>query len=140
MTGFTSGLRVGAGTFNDCVIYRPLGGWRSIDLHFLDGVALEGIRLISRHLLPAVEDGSNIEARYYMALGSLYGGSGIVEEPLFDNLETSDPKEAPGEFEAGHVPGGITEAGQEDSGAVCIVPPHLPDPGAQVFERFGIPI
>jgi alcohol dehydrogenase len=41
---------------------------------FVDGVALEGIRLISRSLLPAVRDGADLQARYHMALGSLYGG------------------------------------------------------------------
>jgi alcohol dehydrogenase class IV len=41
---------------------------------FVDNYALEGIRLISRSLLAAVRDGSNLQARTDMARGSLYGG------------------------------------------------------------------
>jgi alcohol dehydrogenase class IV len=40
----------------------------------VDLYALEGIRLISAHLLAAVRDGSNLAARAKLALGSLYGG------------------------------------------------------------------
>ncbi len=40
-----------------------------VDLH-----ALEGVRLIGRHLLDAVRDGSDNEARAGLALGSLHGG------------------------------------------------------------------
>ncbi len=40
----------------------------------IDSLALEGVRLISRSLESAVQDGSDIEARTDMALGSLYGG------------------------------------------------------------------
>ena len=40
----------------------------------VDTFALEGIRLISTHLLRAVEHGADVEARTAVALGSLYGG------------------------------------------------------------------
>jgi alcohol dehydrogenase class IV len=40
----------------------------------VDTFALEGIRLITRSLLAAVQDGSNVQARTDMARGSLYGG------------------------------------------------------------------
>jgi alcohol dehydrogenase class IV len=40
----------------------------------VDHYALEGIRLITRSLLTAVRDGSNVQARTDMARGSLYGG------------------------------------------------------------------
>ena len=40
----------------------------------VDTYALEGIRLISRHLVRAIENGTDIEARTNVALGSLYGG------------------------------------------------------------------
>lgn len=40
----------------------------------IDPLALEGMRLISRHLVTAVRDGHNLEARSAVALGSLYGG------------------------------------------------------------------
>lgn len=39
-----------------------------------DVYALQGIRLIARHLLRAVRDGADGEARAAMSLGSLYGG------------------------------------------------------------------
>jgi len=41
---------------------------------FIDTLALEAIRLIGASLRTAVSDGSNKQARYNMALGSLYGG------------------------------------------------------------------
>ena len=40
----------------------------------VDSFALEGIRLMSRNLEPAVNDGANEAARAAMALGSFYGG------------------------------------------------------------------
>ena len=40
----------------------------------VDVYALAGIRLIASHLLAAVADGSNTEARSNLSLGSLYGG------------------------------------------------------------------
>ena len=40
----------------------------------VDSYALEGIRLITRNLLDAVRDGTNVAARSAMARGSLYGG------------------------------------------------------------------
>lgn len=40
----------------------------------VDHYAIEGIRLISRNLVRAVENGTDIEARTRVALGSLYGG------------------------------------------------------------------
>jgi alcohol dehydrogenase class IV len=41
---------------------------------FIDNFALEGMRRISAHIIDAVQDGSNAEAREQVALGSLYGG------------------------------------------------------------------
>ncbi len=41
---------------------------------FIDTFALKAIELISRNLPEAVKNGTNEEARYNMALGSLYGG------------------------------------------------------------------
>jgi len=41
---------------------------------FVDTFALKTIELISQNLITAVNDGNNKEARYNMALGSLYGG------------------------------------------------------------------
>ncbi len=43
-----------------------------------DLFALEAMRLISKYLQRAFKDGSDKEARYYMALGSLYGGIAIA--------------------------------------------------------------
>jgi alcohol dehydrogenase class IV len=40
----------------------------------VDVYALQGIKLIANHLLAAVADGSNTEARANLSLGSLYGG------------------------------------------------------------------
>lgn len=40
----------------------------------VDQYALQGIRLISQNLLRAVQDGTDVEARAALALGSLYGG------------------------------------------------------------------
>lgn len=40
----------------------------------IDLYALEGIRLISRNLLQAVQHGDNVDARTSLALGSMYGG------------------------------------------------------------------
>ncbi len=41
---------------------------------FIDTFALESVRLIGQSLLTAVTDGTHQQARYEMALGSLYGG------------------------------------------------------------------
>lgn len=43
-------------------------------LPFIDLFAYEGMRLIASHIVTAVKDGSNIEAREKVAMGSLYGG------------------------------------------------------------------
>jgi alcohol dehydrogenase class IV len=40
----------------------------------VDTYALQGVRFISIHLVRAVRDGKNLEARAALALGSLYGG------------------------------------------------------------------
>ena len=40
----------------------------------MDLYALEGIRLIAAHLVRAVQNGSDVDARAALALGSLYGG------------------------------------------------------------------
>lgn len=40
----------------------------------VDNYAIEGIRLISRNLVRAIENGKDIEARTAVSLGSLYGG------------------------------------------------------------------
>ena len=42
-----------------------------------DPLALEAIRLIAHNLVPAVKNGSNIEARYNMALGSVLAGMAL---------------------------------------------------------------
>lgn len=39
-----------------------------------DPIALEAIRLIAQNLIPAVKNGSNLEARYNMSLGSVLAG------------------------------------------------------------------
>ncbi len=41
---------------------------------FIDVYAYEGMRLIAEHIVTAVKDGSNIEAREKVAMGSLLGG------------------------------------------------------------------
>jgi alcohol dehydrogenase class IV len=41
---------------------------------FIDLFAYEGMRLIAANIVTAVKDGSNIEAREKVAMGSLYGG------------------------------------------------------------------
>ena len=41
---------------------------------FIDLYAREGMRLIAHHIVAAVKDGSNIEARNQVAMGSLLGG------------------------------------------------------------------
>jgi alcohol dehydrogenase class IV len=41
---------------------------------FIDMYAYEGMRLIAAHIVTAVKDGSNIEAREKVAMGSLLGG------------------------------------------------------------------
>jgi len=43
-----------------------------------DLFALDSMRLINKYLRRAVRDGSDKEARYYMAIGSLYGGIAIT--------------------------------------------------------------
>lgn len=40
----------------------------------IDTIALEGVRLVSSHLLKAVMQGEDVEARTAVALGSMYGG------------------------------------------------------------------
>ena len=50
-------------------------GYTSRKSHpLIDLYALEGIRLVGRHLHRAVQDGSDAEARAGLALASLYGG------------------------------------------------------------------
>lgn len=39
-----------------------------------DLIALEGIRLVAKHLKKACDDGADLEARSQLALGSMYGG------------------------------------------------------------------
>jgi alcohol dehydrogenase class IV len=41
---------------------------------FIDMYALEGIRLIGKYLLRAVNNGSDLDARYYMSMASFCGG------------------------------------------------------------------
>lgn len=52
--------------------YANLSAHPAVDLH-----SLEGVRLIGAHLARAVGDGSDLEARSAVALGSLYGGLGL---------------------------------------------------------------
>ncbi len=42
-----------------------------------DAFALEGVRLIAKHLTRAIRNGHDLEARSALALGSLYGGFGL---------------------------------------------------------------
>lgn len=45
---------------------------------FSDMFALEAIRRISRHLLTSCKEGSNIDSREHMLLGSMYGGMALT--------------------------------------------------------------
>ena len=52
-----------------------LEAYTNINAHpVIDLFALEGVRLISKHLKKAVDDGNNKESRSAVALGSFYGG------------------------------------------------------------------
>lgn len=68
-----------------------------------DALALEAISIITRWLGPAFADGQNLEARYYMALGSLMAG--IVLNNSGTSLVHAMAYPVGGEY---HTPHGIT--------------------------------
>lgn len=70
-----------------------------------DIYALQGIRLIAANLLRAVKDGSDIEAREALALGSLYGG--LVLGPVNTAAVHALSYPLGGEF---HIPHGLSNA------------------------------
>ncbi len=71
----------------------------------VDIYALQGIRLIAANLLHAVKDGSDIEAREALALGSLYGG--LVLGPVNTAAVHALSYPLGGEF---HIPHGLSNA------------------------------
>ncbi len=71
----------------------------------MDIYALQGIRLIAANLLRAVKDGSDIEAREALALGSLYGG--LVLGPVNTAAVHALSYPLGGEF---HIPHGLSNA------------------------------
>ncbi|MDE6358350.1 MAG: iron-containing alcohol dehydrogenase [Duncaniella sp.] len=71
----------------------------------VDIYALQGIRLIAANLLRAVKDGSDIEAREALALGSLYGG--LVLGPVNTAAVHALSYPLGGEF---HIPHGLSNA------------------------------
>ncbi|MGB9700192.1 MAG: iron-containing alcohol dehydrogenase [Thermodesulfobacteriota bacterium] len=68
-----------------------------------DAIALEAVSIITRWLGPAFADGQNLEARYYMALGSLMAG--IVLNNSGTSLVHAMAYPVGGEY---HTPHGIT--------------------------------
>ncbi len=97
----------------------------------VDVYALEGIRLIGANLTRAVEDGSDVEARTALAMGSLYGG--LCLSPVNTAAVHALAYPLGGEF---HVPHGISNA---------VLLPHVlafnlpaaPDRYAQVARALG---
>ena len=71
-----------------------------------DAIALDAISIITRWLGPAFADGSNLEARYYMALGSLM--SGMVLSNAGTSLVHAMAYPVGGEH---HVPHGVSLSG-----------------------------
>ncbi len=70
-----------------------------------DIYALQGIKLIAANLLRAVKDGSDVEAREALALGSLYGG--LVLGPVNTAAVHALSYPLGGEF---HIPHGLSNA------------------------------
>jgi alcohol dehydrogenase class IV len=68
-----------------------------------DAIGLEAVRIITRWLGPAFADGENLEARYYMSLGSMM--SGLVLNNSGTSLVHAMAYPIGGEF---HVPHGIS--------------------------------
>lgn len=68
-----------------------------------DAIALEAVSIITRWLGPAFADGQNLEARYYMSLGSLMAG--IVLNNSGTSLVHAMAYPVGGEY---HTPHGIT--------------------------------
>jgi len=68
-----------------------------------DALALEAVSIITRWLGPAFADGQNLEARYYMAMGSLMAG--IVLNNSGTSLVHAMAYPVGGEY---HTPHGIT--------------------------------
>lgn len=71
----------------------------------VDIYALQGIRLISAHLVRAVKDGKDVEAREALALGSLYGG--LCLGPVNTAAVHALSYPLGGEF---HIPHGLSNA------------------------------
>lgn len=71
----------------------------------IDLYALEGIRLIARHLARAVNDGQDAEARTALSLGSLYGG--LCLGPVNTAAVHALAYPLGGEF---HVPHGVSNS------------------------------
>lgn len=71
-----------------------------------DAIGLEAIRIITRWLGPAFADGENLEARYYMSLGSMM--SGLVLNNSGTSLVHAMAYPIGGEY---HVPHGVSLCG-----------------------------
>lgn len=99
----------------------------------VDTYALQGIKLISGHLLNAVRDGNNGQARSALALGSLYGG--LCLGPVNTAAVHALSYPLGGRF---HVSHGVANA---------ILLPHVlrfnchaaPDRYAEISQMFGLP-
>jgi alcohol dehydrogenase len=71
-----------------------------------DAIGLEAVRIITRWLGPAYADGENLEARYYMSLGSMM--SGLVLNNSGTSLVHAMAYPLGGEY---HVPHGVSLCG-----------------------------
>jgi alcohol dehydrogenase class IV len=65
---------VTAATGMDALIHCIEGYANRVAHPMVDVYALQGIRLIAAHIVQAVQQGDDLEARTYMAMGSYYGG------------------------------------------------------------------
>jgi alcohol dehydrogenase class IV len=110
MTTLTCPQKVTADTGFDAFLHaaEPVLSNRSSIL--TDTIAMEAISIISRWLGPAYADGSNIEARYNMALGSLLAG--LVLNNAGTSLVHALAYPIGGEF---HVPHGPSLTGLVNS-------------------------
>jgi alcohol dehydrogenase class IV len=81
-----------------------------------DAIAIQAIRIITRWLGPAVADGGNLEARYYMSLGSLMAG--LVLHNSGTSLVHAIAYPIGGEY---HTPHGVTLSAILASCFECIV-------------------
>lgn len=71
----------------------------------IDTLVLEGIKLIGRNLITAVNEGNNLDARSSLALGSMYGGMSLGPVNTAAVHALSYP--LGGEF---HIPHGVSNA------------------------------